>query len=515
MMDPVLRSLHRRPRTLAGTALLLAVLLLAVSLLAGCNQPPLIPAPPDTGPELEAMQLSAGLLSPYRVPGEAKVLLRIQDRLAHYNVPGISIAVIDGGELRWAKSWGVRVAGSDEGMTPETQLQASSIAKGLTATLALRQVDEGVLELDQTVPADLLPADLLPADLLPADLLPADRQGAAPTLRGLLSHLSGLGPQSYAGDPELDSQSLVRLAAPGETMLYSGGGYQLVQSWLESATGSTFAELAEQELLTPLEMTRSVFAVDPQAPWAVGHDGSGEALDGEYRPFPQAAAAGLWTTPTDLAHWLIDLQKAHAGKPGRRLKKATVRQAFTAQEPSPWGLGLQLGGAGQARWVAHSGGNPGYPSLALGFVSSGHGAVIMTNGDGGHGLIREVITGLAEVYQWPAFQQELLEPEIDGVAADSVPVGSYDLPTLPGQAFSIRIDDDGKVHGRLFGSEAALLPLQDGSWIAPEPAYRLRSGQNGVLEFQTYPNFRFHAVPVPDKTATPPEGAGSAEHDGG
>ena len=486
----------------------LQALLLLLMTSSACNQPPLIPAPANTGPELEAIQLSQGLMSPYRLPGEAQETYRLQDRLAHYRVPGVAIAVIDGGELRWAKAWGLRRAGTEDALSPDDQFQAASIAKALTATLVLREVDAGTWELDDALPSDVLPSEL-------GDL-------GRPTLRRLLAHGAGLLPQGYQGyAPEADLPSLdavlrgdelnagVRALPQGAPWMYSGAGYQVLQAWLEHETGRALGDSVSDELTTPLEMSRTAFAVAPQAPFAVGHDAQGRALDSDYFRFPQLAAAGLWSTAGDLARWLIDVQKAHAGKPGRRLKKDTARLALSPQEPSPWGLGFQLGGAGQSRWFAHSGGNAGYPALALGFVSSGHGAVILTNGDGGQALIREILTGLAAVYDWPTFQQEVLPVEAAGVEASDVPVGTYDLPAFPGKTFNLRLDDDGKVRGSLFGRDAELLPLQDGRWIAPQAEYELRPKGDGSLALRWFPNLRFDAVPRPAESLEDPGDPGN------
>ncbi len=494
-----------------------AVAFLATCFFAlGCSQPPLIPAPPDTGPELEALQLSQGLSAPIRRAGDPVQPMRLLDRLSHYKVPGVSIAVIDGGELRWAKSWGVVRAGSEDAVTPETLFQASSISKALTATAILDRVESGDLDLD---------ADLGPRY---ADFLAGSSEPTGITARRLLTHTAGLNQQEFEGygpgepTPSLDQTlrgvepavgpGLAVIRPAGTAWQYSGGGFLLLQKLLEDQSRRSFDELMQESLLRPLAMDHSTFSQplssQLEARAALGHDGHGEPLPGGSRTYPELAAAGLWTTPTDLVHWLIDLQKAHAGKPGRILKRRTARAMLEPQAPGSWGLGIQVGGAGQARWMGHLGGNRGFPALALGFVSSGHGAVIMTNGDGGHGLIREIVTGLAGIYDWPTFQQQVIEEDPPPTPADDELTrwaGEHELGALPGQQLRLVLQhtEDGEpyLEAQLLGESERLVRVEPDRWVALDHAWDLRAtsrrAEDSVvteLTVSLFPGYRFLAT---------------------
>ena len=466
------------------------VLIAASCLLAlGCDQPPLIPAPPDTGPELEALQLSQGLLAPIRRVGDPAQPMRLEDRLDHFKVPGVSIAVIDAGELRWAKSWGVVRADSEDAVTPETLFQGSSISKALTATTILDRAEAGDLALD---------TDLGPQY---ADFL-AGSEPTGITIQRLLAHTAGLdqpGFEGYAPDEPIPSIDQILLGqepavGPGLSAFrpagtawhYSGGGFLLLQKLLEDQSRQSFEELMQESLFQPLGMTHSTFA-QPLGPTlkasaALGHDEQGAPLPGGSRTYPELAAAGLWTTPTDLTHWITDLQKAHAGKPGRILKRRTVRTMLEPQAPGKWGLGAQIGGAGQARWMAHVGGNRGFPALALGFVSSGHGAVIMTNGDGGHGLIREIVTALAGIYDWPSFQQRAVQEAPIVVGADEELarwVGEHEIGALPGQSLQLVLHNPEHaapfLEARMLGESDRLIRVGPDHWVAPNRAWDIRA----------------------------------------
>ena len=73
----------------------------------------------------------------------------LRERMAYYNVPGVSIAVINDLEIEWARGYGVLAAGRREPVTPETLFQVASIAKPVVAIAALQQVEAGVLGLDR------------------------------------------------------------------------------------------------------------------------------------------------------------------------------------------------------------------------------------------------------------------------------------------------------------------------------------------------------------------------------
>ena len=494
-----------------------------MALSLGCNQPPLSPAPPETGPELEALQLSQGLLAPFRLAGETPEPMRLEDRLDHYRVPGVSIAVINGGELRWAKSWGVIRAGSEDAVTPDTLFQASSISKALTATLVLDRIEKGELSLKTDLAARL------------GKLSGSPSEWDGVTIRRLLAHTAGINQQGFAGYahgrpiPSLEqilsgSEPAVGPAVavtrpPGTAWQYSGGGYLLLQQLLEEETQLSFQELMRQELLDPLGMAHSTFAqplpAELQAQAAIGHDSQGLPLTHGSRIYPELAAAGLWTTPSDLILWLTDLQKALAGKPGRILRRQTAQAMFESQAPGDWGLGIQLGGVGQAQWMGHLGGNQGFPAFALGFVSSGHGAVIMTNGEGGHGLIREIVTALAEIYEWPSFRQ--LEIELDPLTAPAATdelsrwVGEFDLGALPGQKLSLQQEhtEQGQpfLEAHFLDHSDRMVRTSPEHWIALNQAWEVRAtGRRAAdavvteLVVSMFPGYQFLATrPTPDQ----------------
>ncbi|MEM6795061.1 MAG: serine hydrolase domain-containing protein [Acidobacteriota bacterium] len=481
-----------RPRLAAALGVALAAL--------GCDQPPLIPPPPDTAPELEAMDLFQAVYPPITVGSDVPpVGAPLVERLDHYRVPSISIAVVDGGELRFAKTWS-RLS-VEEAPTPDSAFQAGSLSKLMAATVALRLARQRDLDLDR--------------DLVSQFPQLRDSVEYPVTLRELLSHTGGFAPAAFAGYergqelPTLDqilqgsgpanSAPVAQVERPGTLWRYSGGGYQLVEKTLELASGRSFNDLAREEIFEPLEMKNTSF-LEPRAPEAAarGHLKDGSPVPEGWKVYPELAAAGLWTTPRDIASWIVDLQKAYAGKPARRLHKTTARGMVVAQDPGNWGIGPKLGGDGHSSWFAHAGAGEGYRAFVVGFISSGHGAVIMANGDGATPLIREVLAGLAEIYNWPTFQAEVREAAaLETPALDSM-AGTFELAEAAGHRAVLEVQD-GELVLSLFGGESRLYARDGNSFFDLTEGWEVqvetRDGEDRALalEITVFPSMVFTA----------------------
>ncbi|MBZ9751402.1 beta-lactamase family protein [Deinococcus sp. HMF7604] len=347
--------------------------------------------------------------------------MSLTDRMAFHHVPGVSVAVIDHGQVVWARGYGVLQAGQPAPVTPSTLFQAASISKAVTATAALRLVQSGQLGLD--VPVN----QTLRSWQLPENAL--TRQHPV-TLRHLLAHTAGIGMPGYLGYPAgqalptlrqvLDGQAPatsqpVRVERrPGQAYAYSGGGYEVLQLLMQDAAGTAFPDLMRRQVLAPLGMTRSGFtqplpaALESQA--AVAHQPNGTPLPGRWHTYPELAAAGLWSTPSDLARWLLALSGAAQKTPGAVLSPGVMDQMLTNHTPGlkgwqhAYGLGLTLHGHGPTLSFGHSGINQGFRAIAVMYPQTGQGAVIMTNGENGVPLYNELLESIAAAYHWPGHQ---------------------------------------------------------------------------------------------------------------
>jgi len=179
-----------------------------------------------------------------------------------------------------------------------------------------------------------------------------------------------------------------------------------MQQLIVDVTGRPFSQLMKDTVLRPLGMTDSTYeqplpdSLRPQA--ASGHRSDGKLVEGRYHTYPEMAAAGLWTTPSDLARFAIALQQAVAGKANTVLSQATAKEMLTLQKGS-YGLGLSLSGSGRSARFGHGGANEGFRCEMMAYVETGQGAVVMTNGDRGANLAREISRAIANEYGWPDY----------------------------------------------------------------------------------------------------------------
>ncbi len=356
------------------------------------------------------------------------------EHMAYYAIPGVSIAVIVGGELAWSQGFGVLAAGSTAPVTPATRFQACSISKQVAMIGALRLVAAGVLELDRPIQPDL-----------GGWTLPVNRDWQPQiTLRHLLGHTAGLTNNWYRGfrrdapQPSVDqvlrgeapanTPPVRAVLLPGSQFRYSGSHYTVLQHLLTTMTGQPFPTLMHDLVFAPLGMTHSSY--DQSYPEtqpdmvATGHYIGGAPLPGKWRVYPEMAAAGLWTTPTDLALLAMMIQQVAQGR-SSFLPQTLIEQALTSPTGDPYGLGLELKGSGATRRFSHSGSNVGYVCLSMAYVEQGLGAVVMTNSDDGYDVLGPIFAAIADAYAWPDYG--LKRPEASAVPQAAEWVGAYDL----------------------------------------------------------------------------------------
>lgn len=357
----------------------------------------------------------------------------LAERMRQYGVPGLSVAVIHNGKLEWARGWGVRDTASCAPVTPDTAFQAASISKVVTAVLALRLVEQEKIGLDRNI-NEALHSWKLPLDpkLAPKGV----------TLRQLLSHTAGLGVHGFAGYvpgaplptpvqildgvPPSNSGAVRSVLPAGAQFEYSGGGYVLTQLALSDTSGMPFAKLAQREVLRPLGMTRSAYAQPPspsiRANIAFGH-ANGRPIPGNYHVYPELGPAGLWTSASDLARLLMDMQASAAGKKGHRLSPAMTREMLTPVKDN-WGLGVALYTNGSPRF-GHDGVNEGVQSFMIAYVDKGDGIVALTNGGNGRRLMDEVVRSIATDYGWPDIAAPATEEKTLSLAELSKAAGRF------------------------------------------------------------------------------------------
>jgi CubicO group peptidase (beta-lactamase class C family) len=392
-------------------------------------------------------RVEQGLLPGIVIKGRPAPPPSLADRMAALTVPGVSVAVVNDGAVEWAKGYGVVETGSSMAVTPRTLFQAASISKPVAALAALRLVEQGLLWLDEDVNARLVSWKVPENEFTKSEKV---------TLRRLLSHTAGLTVHGFGGYPAgaavptvvqaLDGEKPANSAAvrvdavPGTIWRYSGGGYTVMQQLLVDVTGKPFPVLLDELVLGPLGMTDSTYEqplpAERRGEAASGHRSDGELLPGRYHTYPEMAAAGLWTTPTDLARFVMEIQKALAGR--SKVLTAETARAMTTEVKGSYGLGLSLQGQGAAATFGHGGSNEGFKCQMTAFLESGRGAVVMTNGDRGGWIGAEVLRSIAREYGWPIFQpREKTVVPVDPALLASL-TGRYEIGQ--GRALDIVLD---------------------------------------------------------------------------
>ncbi len=379
-----------------------------------------------------------GLLPAVVIKGEPLTGLKLADRMQTHKTPGVSIAVIDDGALDWARGYGVRETGGTEVVTPLTLFQAASISKPVAAAAALRLVEAGRLDLDEDVNRKLVSWKVPESDLTKERKV---------TLGGVLSHTAGLtvhGYRGYAADrpvptlvqvlegaPPANSAPTRVDIVPGSRWRYAGGGFSVMQQFLIDVTGQPFPELMRETVLGRTGMSDSTYEQPLGTPWvaraAVGHDMRGGVIEGKWHTYPEMAAAGLWTTASDLARFAIELQQSAAAGPSNRLLSTAMAQRMLTPGPGDWGLGLEVKGSGRATRFSHGGANAGFRAKLVAYVETGQGAVVMANADNGGALAEEILRGIAREYGWPDYApREKTLTTVDAGVYDAY-AGVYEL----------------------------------------------------------------------------------------
>ena len=337
------------------------------------------------------------------VQGEEK-RVDIDAALTLLNVPSVSIALIDEGRIAFARAYG-------QDATPATLYQAASLSKFVAAIGAMRLVENGTLKLDEDV------NETLTSWTVPTNEFDSTHKV---TLRGLLSMTGGIGVPGFVGyevgAPTLtqildgaspaNSPPVTVIAVPGSTYHYSGGGYEIAEALMQDAAGKPFPQLMRELVLDPMGMTDSSFDQPPNAALMAratsGHFGDGAALPGRFHLFPEHAAAGLWSTPTDLAKLLVQLAHTWQGFSSIFLHRRTLQEMLTPQNGAPYGLGAAVAGDGASLVLMKRGQNIGYQGYLILYPATGQGMVVMTNSDNGSKLAGALIKRAAAAYDWPA-----------------------------------------------------------------------------------------------------------------
>ena len=399
-------------------------------------------------------------LAPQIVYGDTLPHLRLLDRMRSYRVRGLSIAVIKDFKVEWAKGYGWADSAEQRPVTSQTRFQAASISKSLNSMALLKLVQAGKIDVDKDINL------YLKSWKFPYDSLSG---GKIISLRNLLSHTAGLTVHGFAGyeaglplpgiidilngTKPANSPAIRSQFAPGKRFEYSGGGTTISQLILQDVTGRKYDEFLRQEVLVPMGMQNSSFTQPPPPgtkDLATAYN-DGVAIPGKYHIYPEQAAAGLWTTPTDLCKYIIECQRTLEGKSGKVINTAMMKQRLTPYIDSSAGLGVFLIRKADQRYFSHNGGNEGFLCTYYGSIEGGNGVVVMINGNN-FGVINELVNSVATVYGWKGFFQprfkKVYTPPADSLRSyvGDYLMGNDTLNILPcGDKLCIQQNHDGEL----------------------------------------------------------------------
>jgi CubicO group peptidase (beta-lactamase class C family) len=341
----------------------------------------------------------------------------IHDRMAYYHVKGLSIAVIHNYKLIWAKGYGWANEKDKLPVTTATVFKPGSISKSLNAVGVLKLAQNKSLDLYQDINT------YLTSWKFPYDSL---SHGKKITVANLLSHTAGV--SVYGGFPGYDSKSKIptlpqvldgiapantpavrSLFEPGLKFQYSGGGTIITQLMITDLTKQSYENYMFDQVLKPLGMMHSFYSAAPPKKnelnkYAMGYTKDGNLVDATFRVYPEQAPLGLWTTPSDLANYVIETQLASKGKSIKVLNQSMARLQLTPYIDNSATLGAFIGDRNGEQYFFHDAGNEGYRGLYYGSVDDGNGVVVFVNSDDGN-IILEVLNSVASVYNWKGFDK--------------------------------------------------------------------------------------------------------------
>ncbi len=409
----------------------------------------------------ERIRLVENSLAGWVQTGEGDVW-NLADRMKKYNIIGLSIAVIHDYKIEWARGYGYADVSKKRRVTEKTLFQAASISKSLNSVGVMKLVQEKKLDLNSDI------NNYLVTWKFPYDSISNNK---VITLTNLLSHTGGLTISGFPGYAKgdtlpaisqiLDGQKPANtgpvrsLAEPGKRVIYSGGGVTVSQMIVMDVTNQPYDVFMKENVLDPLGMTASSFTQPPPAAreklLATGYMPDSSEVPGKYHIYPEQAAAGLWTNPTDLCKYVIETQLSFKGESEKVLAPEMTKLRVTpVLEDAGLGTFVNSRVTGSFKYFNHNGGNEGFCCTSIGCLNNGEGVVIMTNTDSYNtAIIEEIANSVATVYKW----KDYYLPEIKKIVGVDASVlekyaGKYDFEgrsvafKISGKDLLINVEDD-------------------------------------------------------------------------
>ena len=450
------------------------IILLTLLLFQSCGEEP------KTNPALENIKkVETGLTTPIYIVGDST--WSIEERMEHYGVPGVSIAVIHNGEIEWTRTYGFVDKEGSAPITENTLFQAASISKPVTAYGALMLVEQEKVALEEDINT------YLKSWKLPDNEFTKDKKV---TIKNLLNHSAGITVHGFLGySPDLPVPTLVEVLngtppansdpsvvanIPEESFRYSGGGYNIIQQMMIDVEGKSFPEIMDVLVLQPLEMNNSTYnqpLTEAQvAMAATGYLPDGTMVKGKRHTYPEMAPAGLWTTATDLAKFAVNIQKTLKGTSEKGLSKEMTTRMLTPFVADFIGLGIFINKKKDEIYFGHGGWNEGFSSEFTAHKDKGYGVVVLTNANQPN-FISEIIRSVARTYAWdnyvPVYKKIEVEPAVTAEIS-----GRY---FINGNRILEVYQDNRQLLGKELGEEPnELIKISDSTYVRRESEFHFQ-----------------------------------------
>lgn len=403
-------------------------------------------------------------LSPMlQISGQPVPTYSIEDRLTQLGIPGVSIAVAHEGKILWKAGYGMADISQNRKMDANTLLLAGSISKPVAALRALQLVEQGKINLDGNV------NDYLTSWQVPDNEFTKTEKV---TLRRILNHTAGLTVWGFPGYDKGDdvpstvdvlngkgnTDEVVVYKTPGESWQYSGGGYTIMQLAIADVTQQHFAKTLQEHVLDPLNMQNSTFENPLPKKYhkiaATGYRENGDEVEGKWPIYPEMAAAGLWTTPSQLIQYGIEVQRIHSSQKDGILSADMINTMLTPGD-NDHGLGPTV----NEHSFGHGGADEGFRARLTTWKDSAYAAVVMVNSDNGS-IVREILLAIAKEYELPGVEPTIrslvkLEPTV----LQSY-VGTYKTPD-DGEVQVTLVDDGVSIFYEKYDYRFTALPQSD------------------------------------------------------
>ena len=418
----------------------LVVALFALTLVA-CSAPVTVPAQDSIGARIA--RIENGLVPVVHIVGDDPVTFNLEDRLEEFGIPGMSVAFVEDGEISWSKAWGMADVASGRPMDVDTLLLAGSISKPVAAIRALQLAENGVFDLDEDVNRYLKSWQLPENEFTSKEKV---------TIRRILNHTAGLTVWGFPGyDKGDDVPTVIEVLdglgntdpvrvfqEPGKAWLYSGGGTTIMQLAITDQEGLSFPDTMQAHVLDPMLMPGSTFENPLPEEYhsiaATGYRINGDEVEGKWPIYPEMAAAGLWTKPSELIQYAIEIQRIHQTGEDGVLRHDTVVEMLSPGLES-FGLGPMI----DEFTFSHGGADEGFRAHLVAWKDQPYAVVAMVNSDNGR-ILREFLLSVAREYDLRGIEQEIREVADMQAEQMSRFEGRYEMPEY--ETFNVRLVGD-------------------------------------------------------------------------